>query len=141
MKLDLRAEVYQDGVLVTSGELSSVPAGSSGFNNAKLDTIPLPVFAPVVAPPGSRTALTLYVRNACSGSTHSSGVARLWFNDAAANSSFGATIAGSSATDYLVTGGNLSTSPGAGPKATIDVEAGARCSAFKPFGTWSLATP
>lgn len=30
---------------------------------------------------------------------------------------------------------------GPGPKKTIDVAAGAKCSAFKPFGTWSITLP
>ena len=38
---DLRAEVYNNGILVGSGQLNGVPGGSSGFNNAKLDSIPL----------------------------------------------------------------------------------------------------
>jgi hypothetical protein len=141
IRLDLRAEVSMGNTLVTSGEATSVAAGSSGFNNAVLDTIPLNAFAPVAVLPGSQLTLRLYVRNACSGSTHSSGVARLWYNDAAANSAFGATIAGTSTTDYLVVGSRLSTSPGTGPQASIDGAAGTMCSAFKPFGTWSLFIP
>ena len=141
IRFDLRAEVYMGNTLVTSGEANSVAAGSSGFPNAVLDTIPLNPFAPVAAPHGTRLSIKLFVRNACSGSTHTSGVARLWYNDSAANSSFGATIAGASTTDYLITGSKLSTSPGTGPQASIDAVAGAMCSAFKSFGTWSLLVP
>jgi hypothetical protein len=140
-RFDLRAEVYLGDTLVTSGEVDSVAGGSSGFNNAVLDTISLNPFAPVVAPHGSRLSLMLFVRNTCTGPTHNSGVARLWYNDAKANSAFGATIAGSDNPYYIVAGGNLSTSPGAGPQASIDAVVGAPCSAFKSFGTWSLLIP
>jgi len=66
--------------------------------------------------------------------------ARLWFNDSAANSRFDATI-GSPAIYYLRDGFSLATTPGPGPKKTIDVAAGAKCSPFKPFGTWSTTIP
>jgi hypothetical protein len=141
IRFDLRAEVYVGNTLLTSGEANSVAAGSSGFPNANLDTIPLNPFAPVAAPHGSRLTIVLYVRNACSKSTHTSGVARLCYNDATANSAFGATFSRSSTTDYLIAGNKLSTSPGTGPRATVDVAAGARCSDFKSFGTWSLLIP
>jgi FG-GAP-like repeat len=141
LRLDLRAEVYLGNTLVTYGETNSVTAGSSGFPRAVLDDIPLRPFAPVAAPHGSRLSVKLFVRNSCTGSMHSSGVARLWYNDRAANSAFGATISGSRTTAYLVVGSNLSTSPGTGPKATVDAAAGAKCSAFKSFGAWSLLVP
>jgi hypothetical protein len=80
------------------------------------------------------------VRNACTGSGKNSGTARLWFNDAAANSRFNATI-DSPTTYYLRDGFVLGTSPGSGPKKTIDVSAGAKCNPFKAFGTWSTTIP
>ena len=80
------------------------------------------------------------MRNACTGSGKNSGAARLWFNDSAANSRFDATI-GSPAIYYLRDGFSLATTPGPGPKKTIDVAAGAKCSPFKPFGTWSTTIP
>ena len=39
---------------------------------------------------------------------------------------------------YLLDGSALGTSAGPGPKKTIDVSAGAKCSAWKPFGTWTV---
>jgi hypothetical protein len=71
-----------------------VPGGSSGFNNAKLDAIPLTSSASVTVAPGDTLSLRLSVRNTCSGKTHNSGTARLWFNDSQANSHFDATISG-----------------------------------------------
>jgi hypothetical protein len=138
VKFDLKAEVYVNGVLVTSGETDSVAAGSSGFNNAKLDTISFGSFSPVDFPAGSQVSIKLYVRNACTGSGHNSGSARLWYNDVAAGSRFGAAIGGADNPYYLLSGSVLGTSAGSGPKATVDVQSGAKCSAFKPFGTWSV---
>jgi hypothetical protein len=89
---------------------------------------------------GDRLSVRVYVRNASSGSGKNSGRARLWFNDNAANSRFGATI-GSPATFYLKDGFALGTAPGAGPRKSIDVQAGAKGSPFKPFGTWTLTLP
>jgi probable HAF family extracellular repeat protein len=137
IKFDLLAEVYKDGVLVSSGQIDSVAGGSSGFNNAHLQTIPFDAFSPVDFPPGSSLQIKLSVRNACAGSGKNSGTARLWFNDSQANSQFNATI-GTNASDYfLVDNSALSTSVGVGPKKTVDIAAGAKCSPFKPFGTWA----
>jgi hypothetical protein len=137
---DLLAEVYVNGNLVSSGQLNGVHGGSSGFNNARLNTIPFNAFSPVSVPAGSMISFKLSVRNACSGPSHNSGTARLWFNDSAANSQFGATIASTNNTYFLGDGFNLLTAVGPGPKKTIDVAAGARCSPFKPFGTWNRTT-
>lgn len=137
VKFDLKAEAYVNGNLISTGETDTVLAGSSGFNNAKLDTINFSSFSPVNFPSGSTLSIKLYVRNACTGSGHNSGVARLWYNDSAANSRFGATI-DTGNTYYLVSSAALSTSVGSGPKQTVDVQSGAKCSAFKTFGTWNI---
>jgi len=138
VKFDLKAEAYVSGVLVTSGQLNGVTGGSSGFNNAHLQTIAFAAFAPVKFPAGSTLSIKLYVRNTCSGSTHNAGTARLWYNDSTANSQFGATIGENGRTYYLLSGFTLGTNAGAGPKAIIDVAAGAPCSDFKPFGMWTI---
>lgn len=137
IKFDLRAEIYRNGTqLVGSGQIASVAGGSSGFNNAHLDTIDLTPFGQVGFPSGSTLSIKLLVRNACTGSRKNSGAARLWYDDGAANSRFDATI-GVASTYYLRSGGVLSIIPGPGPKKTTDVAAGAKCSPFKPFGTWT----
>lgn len=136
-KFDLMVEAYKDSTLVASGQLDSFAGGSSGFNNAHLATIPFDSFSPVDFPAGSVLSLKVYVRNACVGSGHNSGVARLWLNDGAANSRFGTVISGSSSDYYLRDAFALATTAGPGPKKTVDVQAGAKCSAFKPFGAWS----
>lgn len=137
IRFDLRAEVYRNGTdLIGSGELNSVPGGSSGFNNARQRTIPLTLSGQPAFPPGSTLSIKLLVRNACAGSGKNSGTARLWYDDGVANSRFDATI-GDPATYYLRSGAVLSIIPGPGSKKTSDVAAGAKCSPFKPFGTWT----
>jgi sugar lactone lactonase YvrE len=141
IRFDLRAEVYRNGTqLMGSGELASVPGGSSGFNNAHEYSIPL---VPVLVESfvrGDVLSITLWVRNACSGSGKNSGRARLWYGDATASSRFDAAIAGPE-TNSLLAGSVLSVTAGSGPRQTIDVAAGAKCSPFKPFGTWSRTLP
>jgi hypothetical protein len=137
VRFDLLAEVLQDGTPVSSGRLDSFAGGSSGFNNAHLAVIPFDTFAPRAFPAGSQLQLRLSVRNACTGSGHNSGVARLWFNDAAANSRFRATV-DAPADYYLRDGSALATTAGPGPRRTVDVQAGARCNAFKTFSTWTV---
>jgi hypothetical protein len=137
-KFDLLAEVYQNETLIGSGQLDKVNGGSSGFNNAKLNIIPLTLFAPVDWPSDSTLSIKLYVRNTCFGNTHNSGTARLWYNDASADSRFGVTIDDGSQDYFLRDGFTLTTTPGTGPKKTVDVAAGRPCSAFKLFGTWSI---
>jgi hypothetical protein len=144
-KFDLKAEAYVGGTLVGSGQLNAVPGGSSGFNNANLQSIPLTLSGPINAGSGSGLSIKLYVRITCSGSTHSSGTARLWFNDAQANSAFGATIGGGTNNYYLLNGSALGTAPGPGPKSTIDVlvNSSQACPGrpFTAVGTWSITLP
>jgi titin len=138
-KFDLLAEVLKNGAVIGSGQLNDVPGGSSGFNNAvaRLISLSLPG-GPVAFPPGSSLGIRLSVRIAAS-SGHRSGTARLWFNDAAADSHFDATIGGQSRSYYLVGSSALNLVPGTGPKTTIDVlvDRAVGGNPFKPFGTWS----
>lgn len=140
IRFDLRAEVYRNGSeLVGSGELASVPGGSSGFNNARLHALPLTPATTTFAP-GDTLSIKLLVRNACTASGKNSGSARLWLNDSAANSRFDATI-GDPAAYYIRDGFTLATTPGPGPRKTLDVAAGSKCSPFKAFGSWSVTLP
>lgn len=81
----------------------------------------------------------LSVRIATLVAGHRSGTARLWYNDAQANSRFGITVAGTSYVLYLRSGPALATTPGPGPKLTSDVFVDRLVGGnpFKPFGTWS----
>jgi len=140
-KFDLLAEVFKNGSLIGSGELDSVPGGSSGFNNAVSRTVNLALPADAVFAPGDTLSFRLSVRIAVNVTGHRSGTARLWFNDAAANSQFGATVAGVANQYFLLNGAMLGASAGSGPKKTIDVfvDKAVGGNPFRPFGTWSKA--
>lgn len=140
-KFDLLAEVFRNGspIPIASKQLDGVPGGSSGFNNAVLRTITLALSAPVDVCSGDTLSIRLSVRIAVGVSGHRSGTARLWFNDAAANSRFGATVGGVTSDYFLLNGFTLGAAAGPGPKKTIDVfvDRAVGGNPFKPFGTWS----
>jgi hypothetical protein len=138
IRFDLLAEAYKNGALVGSGQLNSVAGGSSGFNNAKLQTIPVNLSGPVHFSAGDTLAIRISVRNACSGSGKNSGTARLWYDDGNTANSQVAAFLGAQIGYYLRGGFAFSVDPGPGPKKTFDMAAGNKCSAFKPFGTWSV---
>jgi hypothetical protein len=138
-KFDLLAEVLKNGSVIGSGELDGVSGGSSSFNNAVLDTINLALTSGSQSMcPGDTLSIRLSVRVAAN-SGHVSGTARLWFNDSAANSRFGATIEGVTSDYFLLSGSALGTAAGPGPKITIDVLVNRNQGGnpWKPFGTWS----
>ena len=137
-KFDLLAEVLKNGAVVGSGQTNGVSGGSSGFNNAIQDTINLALSAPAALCPGDVVSFRLSVRVAAN-SSHTSGTARLWFNDNAANSRLSATLEGQTFSAYLLDNFVLGTNPGSGPKKTIDVLVNRNVGGnpFKPFGTWN----
>jgi uncharacterized repeat protein (TIGR01451 family) len=144
-KFDLLAEVLRKSglpgspeVVVGSGQINDVSGGSSSFNNAILQTILLTLDGQADFCTGDILEFRLSVRVAAS-SGHSSGTARLWFNDSAANSRFNATVAGAANDYFLLDGFVLDTAAGPGPKKTSDVLVNRNVGGnpFKPFGTWS----
>lgn len=137
-KFDLLAEVLKNGMGIGSGQLNGIPGGSSGFNNAKLQSMNLTMSNSASFSPGDVLTIRLSARIAAS-SGHRSGTARLWFNDSSANSRFSATIANAPTDFFLTTGMNLSGATGAGPKYTADVtvDRAVGGNPFKPFSTWS----
>jgi hypothetical protein len=143
-KFDLRVEVLKNAAVISSGQVNSVPGGSSGFNNAAQRTVSLSPIAPGVVVSGDTLGLRVSVRIAATG--HRSGTARLWFNDSVANSGFGATIGGVTSQFYL-TGTAAPTlrvgTPGVGPRRSVDVtvDRAVGGNPFKPFGTWTLIWP
>jgi hypothetical protein len=138
-KFDLLAEVLKNGVVVASGQVNGVSGGSSGFNNALNHSIAMALSESQNILNGDSLAIRLSVRVAAN-SGHVSGTARLWFNDSAANSGFGATINESSSTYYLRNGFSLINTPGPGPKSKIDVTVNRNQGGnpFKQFGTWTI---
>jgi hypothetical protein len=139
-KFDLLAEVFKNSDVVGLGQLNDVPGGSSGFNNAVLDTINMALSGSTSFSPGDVLTFRLSVRVAAS-SGHVSGTARLWYNDSAANSRVSGTVCSGGATSdrFLLDAFALGTSAGPGPKRTIDVLVNRNVGGnpFKPFGTWS----
>lgn len=140
-KFDLLAEVYLDGELIGSGITYDVPGGSSGFNNASRRAVALSLSSMPEVHASDTLSFKLSVRIAVA-SGHRSGTARLWFNDAAADSMFSATIGQSPGSYYLLTGSALGTAPG-GLRSKIDVfvDRAQNGNPFKPFGTWSVTLP
>jgi len=154
LRLDLFAQVSVSGQEIARGQLNNVSAGGSGFNNALLSTIPLlfvpPYTPPVALPDGGELQITLKARRTCSGGGHAAGTARLWFNDAQANSRLAVTINGATTSFFPRSGVPLALglSPGSGPKKALDVvvSSAVPCSAplgrpFVPFGTWRITLP
>ncbi len=152
LKVDLLAEVLTDAVKVGGGQLNNVSAGSTGFNNALLDTIPLVLTGGPVGI-GSALQIRVSVRRTCTGPGHLSGTVRLWYDGRLvdtgasrdAGSRFDATIGDGPATNYFLrTGLALSETPGTS-KQSIDVAVDSMepCPdrTFKPFGTWSIVVP
>ncbi len=141
---DVLAEVLRNGIVVGEGQLDGVSGGSGGFNNAILRIISLVLPSATNLGSGDTLGLRLSVRIAVGVSGHRSGTARLWFNDAAANSRFNATIGGVTSNYYLVRATastlDLASSPGLGPKKTVDVfvDRAVGGNPFKPLGTWTL---
>jgi N-acetylneuraminic acid mutarotase len=132
VKFDLKAEVYKDSTLISSGELTSVNPGSSATHYS----IPFSSFSAQNITSGSVLNIKVYARNACSGSLLNSGTATLFYNASSVDSKFGATINSTVFTYHLLDGFVLGSSSGSSQKS-ISVAAGTRCSAYKLFGTWS----
>jgi uncharacterized repeat protein (TIGR01451 family) len=138
-KFDLLAEVFKNGSLIGTGQLDGVNGGSSGFNNAVLRTINMALTDSVSFNTGDTLSFKLSVRIAVGVPGHSSGTARLWYNDSAADSRVNVTLSGVPTDYFLRDGFVLATTAGPGPKKTVDVlvkKAGGN--PFKPFGTWSI---
>jgi hypothetical protein len=132
---DLKA-VVTNGSSTGYGYTYDVSGGSSGFNNAHQYTILVSNYA---GSPGQPVSVTISVRVACA-SRHTSGTARLWWNDSAANSRVTDSGFG---TLYLIGTNTLSPSVGAGPKKTSDVfvkKSGCpeQTDNWHSFGTWTM---
>ena len=135
-RFDLKAEVT-NGSSEGYGTLLNFSGGSSGFNNAHLATIPITNY---VGNASQSVSVTIWVRVACQ-SGHTSGTARLWWNDSAANSRVNESPGFGNL--YLTGTNTLSTSVGPGPKKTSDVfvkKSGCPSQPegnWKSFGTWT----
>jgi hypothetical protein len=151
LRVDLLAEVFVNDTKVAEGQLNNVPTGSSGFNNALLNTVPLNL-TPADVFSGAALNFKLSVRRTCFGGGHNSGTPRLWFNGQPidsgskrdAGSRFDATIRDVTNNYFLRNGFALSTTPDSSRlfvDVFIDNKAACPARPFKPFGTWIIAVP
>ena len=148
IRFDLQAIAYLNNNPIGTATANSVSGGSSGFNNAVLTSMAFNSFTPQVISTGDTFAIQVFARNACLNSGKNSGSARLWYNGQPidtgstrdAGSRFDATVLGTNSNYYLRTGNALSTTAGSS-KASVDVNAGAKCGPFVSFGTWSTTLP
>ncbi len=153
LRVDVLVEVFVDGDKVGEGGLTNAATGSSGFNNARLHTIPLALTeGPVSVPAEAQLSVLVSVRRTCFGGGHNSGQVRLWYNGQAvddgagrdAGSRFDATIGGAM-TDYFLRGGFALATEAGGARLFNDkmVNSTVACPGrpFTAFGTWSLMLP
>jgi hypothetical protein len=138
-KFDLLAEVFRNGTqLIGSGQLNDADVGAVNFNSALLQSINISQLGSSGFRTGDILSIRLSVRIANS-SSNKNGTARLWYNDAAANSHFAATIGEVANNYFLHTGSVLTTAPGVGPRSNIDVTVKRTGgNPWVPFGTWSI---
>lgn len=155
LRVDLQAEVLLNDKLVGVGQLTNVATGSSGFNNALLNLIPLTLSAPQEIAQDATLALRVSARRTCAaGSSHNAGTVRLWYNgqplDSGATRDAGSRVV--SALDqekitYFLRGGaplGLHQTAGAA-KQSLDVAVDSKTACpnrpFTPFGTWEIRIP
>jgi hypothetical protein len=153
---DLRVEVFAGEAQIGSGELRAAPGGSSGFNNATIDTIPISGLDTGDLPDNADLKIRISARKACDAPGHASGTARLWYGGTAsvknpasktnaADSGFALTIGAVRRQFYLLGKFELGTNPGSEKAKTIDLPLDSRSACplrpFVPFGTWRTATP
>ncbi|MFY9607465.1 MAG: hypothetical protein WAU45_02475 [Blastocatellia bacterium] len=137
VKFDFLAEVLKNGAVIASTQINDQLGGGSGFNNAILRTISLVLSSSQSFCSGDTLSFRLSVRVAAS-STHANGTARLWYNDAAANSRFNATVNGAPTDYFLRDLFLLDTTTGPGKKTSdVVVNRNIGGNPFKPFGTWN----
>jgi hypothetical protein len=158
IKFDLKAVVRKNGSVVSSGELLGAPGGGNGFGFGNANPLTIPLSLPAAAfGPGDNISIKVLARNSCLASPQNFGIARLWYNDTAANSRVNEPGA---PTLYLVggdddgeldwddhgdDGGNLSKNPGVGPKKKRNVRVITPVSTcdgpYRSFGKWIGTVP
>ena len=150
LRLDLRAEVLVNGIAAAAGDLNNVATGSSGFNNAILQSVTLALSSgPVDVPSDAQLEVRVSAHRTCVGGGHNSGTARAWFNgqpiDSGASRDAGSrvrlTIGGTTSDYFLRNSFQLATTSGAARMSTdVDVNSSASCQArpYSPLGLWSV---
>jgi hypothetical protein len=153
MHLDLQADVLLNGNVVGTGQLTDFNGGSSGFNNAHLQSIPLTLSSAQEVPANATLALRLSARATCARA-NAAGTLRLWYNGAAidtgstadAGSRVPITFDTAKSTYFLRTGNPLALSTTAGTAkqfSDVVIRSTAKCPdrPFTPVGTFSVSIP
>jgi DNA/RNA endonuclease G (NUC1)/uncharacterized protein YjdB len=155
LPVDLRVEILVNGAVVASADQSNLSTGSSGFNNAQLETLALALQnGPVDLPAGAQVSVRPSVRRTCAAVTgHNAGVVRLWYNGAAvddgpsrdAGTRVSATIGAGTSSYFSRLASILDATPGT-VRSSVDVSLNNSMGAcptrpFVPFGTWTMTLP
>jgi hypothetical protein len=149
LHVDLRTELLVDGAVVATGEVTNASTGSSGFNNAILNSVAMSFPSGLEVTSGTQLALRVSVRRTCAAGGQNSGRLREWFDgqpiDTGANRDAGSrialTIAGVTADYFLRAPLVLSTSAGASiDSVEVTVNSSAACPTrpYSVLGVWSL---
>jgi hypothetical protein len=153
LRMDVRAELLVNSVVVGAGELDNTSTGSSGFNRAILQSIAMSLTSgPVDVPAGATLALQISARRTCFGGGHNSGRLRLWYDGQPIDSGSGRdagsrialTMAAATSRYFLRTDFGLSTMPGSSREfVEVMVNSSTPCPArpFVPFGVWTVVLP
>lgn len=128
--------------------------GSSGFNNALLNSVGMSMTSgPVDVPGGAQLAMRVSIRRTCAGGVgHNAGMAREWYNGAAVDSGASRdagtrvqlTLAGTGATYFLRNALALATVAGSARQTSdAQIQSTVACPArpFVSFSTWSVVVP
>jgi hypothetical protein len=153
LQLDLRAEVLVNDALAASGELMNVSGGSSGFNNALLESFTMSLASGAVdVPAGAQLSVRVLARRTCASNGHNSGTAREWFNgqpiDSGAGRDAGSrvpiTLAGATNDYFLRNALALAIAAGSSRQsvdATVNGSVACPARPFVPFATWATNLP
>jgi DNA/RNA endonuclease G (NUC1) len=153
LRVDVRAQVFVNGEIAATGELLNASSGSSGFNNAILQSIAMSLTGGAVEVPRFAVlSLRIEARRTCAGGGHNSGIVREWFNGDAvdsgpqrdAGSRVSATIGGQAVALFqrplfllLPDDGNIRLSVDASVNSSMSCPA----RPYVSFGAWSIIVP
>jgi hypothetical protein len=151
LRVDLRGELLVNGVVAASGELDNIDSGSSGFNNALLQSVATSLSSgPVEVPANAQLAVRISARRTCfAGGSHNSGRLSEWYNGQPvdtgstrdAGSRITLTLAGVPRDYFLRSASSLNTTAGsARQSADLTVNSASSCPArpFALFGQWTV---
>jgi hypothetical protein len=131
----------------------NVSGGSSGFNNALLESFTMSLASGAVdVPAGAQLSVRVLARRTCASNGHNSGTAREWFNgqpiDSGAGRDAGSrvpiTLAGATNDYFLRNALALAIAAGSSRQsvdATVNGSVACPARPFVPFATWATNLP